>query len=220
MKIFISQSNYLPWRGFFDILSRVDLYIVYDSMQYTKNDWRNRNLVCNDNKLQWITIPCGAKISRSIDEVYPTKNNWAAKHFSTLQHLYSRSKYWNEYKASLSHIYSSMDQNISLSSINIEFLKYIMRNLGINTHIERDTELIDKTTLLNLERNERLIALCNEVQAKTYLTAPAAKTYLKTSLFRSHNIDIEFFSYPKYYLAQNQEPSSIDFMLKYNQLYI
>lgn len=220
MKIFISQSNYLPWRGFFDILSRVDLYIVYDSMQYTKNDWRNRNLVSNDNKLQWITIPCGAKISRSIDEVYPAQNNWAAKHFSTLQHLYSRSKYWNEYKESLSHIYSSMDANISLSCINIEFLRYIMRILGINTHIERDTELIDKTTLLNLERNERLIALCNEVQAKSYLTAPAAKSYLKTSLFRSRGIDIEFFSYPKYYLAQTQEPSSIDFLLKYNQLYI
>ena len=41
----ISQSNYIPWKGYFDMIASVDIFVVYDEVQYTKNDWRNRNLI-------------------------------------------------------------------------------------------------------------------------------------------------------------------------------
>jgi hypothetical protein len=44
-KAIITQSNYIPWKGYFDSIRKVDVFVVYDDMQYTKRDWRNRNLI-------------------------------------------------------------------------------------------------------------------------------------------------------------------------------
>jgi hypothetical protein len=45
LKVAITQSNYIPWKGFFDSIRMVDVFVLYDDMQYTKRDWRNRNLI-------------------------------------------------------------------------------------------------------------------------------------------------------------------------------
>ena len=60
-KVLITQSNYIPWKGFFDNLNIVDVFVVYDDMQYTKRDWRNRNIIKTPNGLKWITIPIEVK---------------------------------------------------------------------------------------------------------------------------------------------------------------
>ena len=44
-KVAILQSNYIPWKGYFDIINMVDEFILYDDMQYTRRDWRNRNKI-------------------------------------------------------------------------------------------------------------------------------------------------------------------------------
>ena len=51
-KIAILQSNYIPWKGYFDIIRSVDEFVLYDDMQYTKNDWRNRNKIKTRNGLE------------------------------------------------------------------------------------------------------------------------------------------------------------------------
>ena len=56
-KVAILQSNYLPWKGYFDLISYVDEFIIYDDVQYTKNSWRNRNLIVTKNGLLWLTVP-------------------------------------------------------------------------------------------------------------------------------------------------------------------
>ena len=44
-KVAIIQSNYIPWKGYFDIINQVDEFILYDDVQYTRRDWRNRNKI-------------------------------------------------------------------------------------------------------------------------------------------------------------------------------
>lgn len=68
-KIAILQSNYIPWKGYFDIIASVDEFILYDDVQFTKNDWRNRNKIKTQNGLQWLSIPVGADINRRIRDV-------------------------------------------------------------------------------------------------------------------------------------------------------
>ena len=68
-RVAILQSNYLPWKGYFDIIGSVDEFIVYDRAQYTKNDWRNRNLIKTPQGPSWLSIPVGADISRRIRAV-------------------------------------------------------------------------------------------------------------------------------------------------------
>ena len=57
MKVAVLQSNYLPWRGYFKIIYESDIFCFYDSVKYTKNDWRNRNIIVGPNGKFWITIP-------------------------------------------------------------------------------------------------------------------------------------------------------------------
>ena len=45
MKIAINQSNYISWKGYFDMIQSVDTFVLYDDVQYTKRDWRNRNKI-------------------------------------------------------------------------------------------------------------------------------------------------------------------------------
>ena len=56
-KVAILQSNYIPWKGYFDIIADVDQFILYDEVQYTKRDWRNRNKIKTAQGLVWLTIP-------------------------------------------------------------------------------------------------------------------------------------------------------------------
>ena len=56
-KVAILQSNYIPWKGYFDIISASDTFIFLDDVQYTRRDWRNRNYVKTSQGLRWLTIP-------------------------------------------------------------------------------------------------------------------------------------------------------------------
>ena len=74
-KIAIIQPNYIPWRGYFDIIKSVDKFILLDDVQYTKRDWRNRNLIKSSNGLQWLSIAVSNKgqYFQAINEVEITK---------------------------------------------------------------------------------------------------------------------------------------------------
>ena len=80
-KIAILQSNYIPWRGYFNIISNVDTFVIYDEVQYTKNDWRNRNKIKTQNGLIWLTIPVKQKLLyQKICESEVVDQSWRKKH--------------------------------------------------------------------------------------------------------------------------------------------
>ena len=60
-KVAIVQSNYIPWKGYFDMIAAVDEFILYDDMQYTRRDWRNRNQIKTPQGQQWLTVPIKVK---------------------------------------------------------------------------------------------------------------------------------------------------------------
>jgi hypothetical protein len=55
------QSNYIPWKGYFDLINLVDEFVILDDVQYTRRDWRNRNKIKTPKGLQWLTIPVKVK---------------------------------------------------------------------------------------------------------------------------------------------------------------
>ena len=56
-KIVITQSNYIPWRGYFDLINASDEFVFLDEVQFTRRDWRNRNRLIFNDKITWLTIP-------------------------------------------------------------------------------------------------------------------------------------------------------------------
>lgn len=57
MKVLITQSNYIPWKGYFAAINQADIVVLYDEMQYTKKGWKNRNKIKIPQGLKWLTIP-------------------------------------------------------------------------------------------------------------------------------------------------------------------
>ena len=96
--VVVLQSNYLPWKGYFDLISKADLFIFYDDVQFTKNDWRNRNKIKTPRGADWISIPCGANLKRLVNEVTVSNHEWQADHWNRICINYSKTEYFNEYK--------------------------------------------------------------------------------------------------------------------------
>jgi hypothetical protein len=190
----ICQSNYIPWKGYFDLINLVDEFVIYDDMQYTKRDWRNRNKIKTRNGLKWITIPVRVK-GKYFQKILDTEisdPNWAKKHWVIIKSNYSKAKYFKNYCDRFENLYLNNKDN-KLSSINYKFITTICKILEINTNITWSSEydlIGDKT--------EKLVGICMQLNAYEYLSGPAAKSYLSEKLFFKNNIKVKFIDYKNY----------------------
>ena len=196
-KVAILQSNYIPWKGYFDIIDSVDEFIFYDEMQYTKNDWRNRNKIKTQSGLIWLTIPCETKGSISnfqkINETKITDKRWAKKHWNSIQLNYAKAPYFKEYKGYFENLYKSCENEEFICNVNYKFIYAINDLLGIKTKISfsQDYGLIDGKT-------ERLVDLVKKAGGTEYLSGPAAKDYIVKECFDKENIKLSWMDYSGY----------------------
>lgn len=196
-KVAILQSNYIPWKGYFDIIDSVDEFIFYDEMQYTKNDWRNRNKIKTQSGLIWLTIPCETKGSISnfqkINETKITDKRWAKKHWNSIQLNYAKAPYFKEYKGYFENLYKFCENEEFICNVNYKFIYAINDLLGIKTKISfsQDYGLIEGKT-------ERLVDLVKKAGGTEYLSGPAAKDYIVKECFDKENIKLSWMDYSGY----------------------
>ena len=191
-RVAIVQSNYIPWKGYFDLIASVDEFVLYDQVQYTKNDWRNRNLIKTPTGLTWLTIPVGTSLDRAISEVYLPRNQWEKKHWKALEYNYSKSRYFRENADWISNLYLN-NKLETLSELNKSFIIKICDFLGIKTTISDSTNFRTSGN-----RVEKLIEICRQTSADVYITGPSARKYLSEAMFQDSNIRLEYFSYDNY----------------------
>lgn len=195
MKVAVLQSNYIPWKGYFDIIAGVDEFILYDDMQYTRRDWRNRNKIMTPKGPIWLTIPVEVrgKFYQKISETKVADHKWIDRHWKSIQMNYSRARYFNAYKDRIKEIYERCRDENYLSQINYLFLMEICNILDIRTKITWSSKyhLVDGKT-------ERLIGLVKEAGGDYYLSGPAAKDYISEELFQRENIELAWMDYSGY----------------------
>lgn len=198
-KVAILQSNYIPWKGYFDLINLVDVFVLYDDMQYTKRDWRNRNIIKTINGPQWLTISVETKgkYNQKINQTQVSNPDWVDDHLRRLQYSYAKAPYYKHYKPKLEAVYNTCKDKQLLSDINYEFIKFICDELGIKTQIiwSHDLNLVDGKT-------ERLVGVCKELDAQYYLSGPAAKDYIDNSCFEEANIQLDYMDYSNYPVYQ------------------
>ena len=194
-KVIITQSNYIPWKGYFDGINMVDEIILYDDMQFTKRDWRNRNMIKTKDGLKWLSIPVEVKgkYFQKINETVVSDKNWTQSHWSTIVQNYGKTSGFKIYKEYFEKLYKQSEDEIYLSKINYIFIKGICELLGIKTKISWSSDF----TLME-GKTERLVDLCKQVGATDYYSGPAAKTYMDESLFEKENIAVHYFDYGGY----------------------
>ena len=215
-KALILQSNYIPWKGYFHAINEVDVFVMYDDVQYTKNDWRNRNLIKSKTGLQWLTIPVETK-HRSLQKINQAQivpNNWALKHLSSIKHNYTKASCFKEYISFFEDLYHHCNYKY-LIDVNRYFLTSICELLDIKTPIVQSSDYNLKST----NKTERIVEMCSKLNVTDYYSGPAAKAYIETDLFIDANIGLHYFDYanfPTYqqlYLPFLHEVSVIDVIL-------
>jgi hypothetical protein len=193
-KVAILQSNYIPWKGYFDMIAAVDEFILYDDMQYTRRDWRNRNQIKTPHGVQWLTVPVlvKGKYHQTIRETEIDGAEWSAAHWKALERNYSRSPHFAEIAAWLEPLYLSESYS-HLSQLNRRLIEATCRFLGIKTFITNSWEytLVDGKT-------ERLADLCTQAGGTEYISGPAAKDYVDEQVFADMGIRLSWFDYAGY----------------------
>ncbi len=197
-KVAILQSSYIPWKGYFDIINMADEFILYDNIQYTRRDWRNRNKIKTPQGSQWITIPIHVKgkYHQAIRDTTVIDNKWRKKHWLSLLHNYAKAKYFKAYKALFEPLYLNNTESF-LSEINYAFIKTINKILGITTKISWATHYDSLE-----DKNTRLINMCKAACATDYISGHLAKNYLDESLFQQAEISIQWMDYANYPIYQ------------------
>ncbi len=194
MKIAISQSNYIPWKGYFDNIAQVDTFVLYDDVQYTRRDWRNRNLIKTSRGLVWLTIPVqvSGKYFQKINETIISDPNWNKTHWNILKQNYATANRFKDVKDFVEELYLTATSNY-LSEINYHFIKSICNYLNIETKFmwSSSFELLD-------EKTEKLVHICKQLNASEYYSGQAAKNYINETLFERENIAVHYFDYSQY----------------------
>ena len=176
----------------------VDEFVIYDEAQYTKRDWRNRNMIKTKDGLKWLTIPVQVKgkYEQKINETRVSDKDWAGKHWKTICHNYSHAVRFEKYREKFEKAYEVVSGMDLLFEINIYFIKFIVEILGIKTEFSQSGQY-----RLTGNRSEKIISACKQAGADIYITGPAAKSYIDTQLFKAEGFSLvwmDYSGYPQY----------------------
>ncbi len=190
MKVGIIQSNFLPWRGYFDFIREADLFIFHDDVQYTKGDWRNRNKIKTQHGVEWITVPVkynhtGQLIEETLID-YSTP--WPRKMLNRLQESYRNAPHFEPFFSELVGLLDAPAR--SISELNIRLIRWVCGHLLIQTPLCMSHDYHPQGI-----KNERLIGILKQVKATTYLTGPAARDYIIPELFEREAIRLVYKKY-------------------------
>ena len=200
MRVVVLQSNYLPWKGYFDLMRSADLFVVYDSVQYTKNDWRNRNLLKGPNGTTWLTIPVqtAGRPTQRIDEASVADGRWARKHWMTIVQSLGKRPHFSDYRTEWEQWFVEAADLRLLHDINLVFLRGMARQLSVTTPIVESTDFDLGPDDTGRSATERLVGLCSAANATTYITGPAGLEYMELDHFRDAGISVEVIDYSRY----------------------
>ena len=217
MKVTIMQPTYMPWIGYFSLMEAVDIFIIFDSVQFSKRSWQQRNSIKSELGSKWLTVPVITKGKRDQlikDVKIDYSNRFPESHINLIKQNYKKSKFFNQYSEEIFNIFEKKHEN--LSKLSIELILLFRKFLGIKTEIKYSSHFFTKGI-----KDELLAELCGHVGAKEYISPPGSKVYLENSTsFTNRGISIKYYNYkhieyPQLYGHFLEYMSIIDLLFNY-----
>jgi hypothetical protein len=199
MRVAISQPTYLPWLGYLDLIDQVDRFVVLDNVQFEKQSWQQRNRIKTAAGLQWLTVPVEfrGRLSQQIREVQIRESSFGKDHLRAVELAYRRAPFFEEYYPALAAQLHAVRAGLLLMDLNLELLRWLLKIIGITTPLCRASEIP-----VEGKRTELLAAICRNLGAETYLSAPGGAVYLlnEIGIMSEAGIDVLFQNYvhPEY----------------------
>jgi hypothetical protein len=188
MRLGIMQPYFLPYIGYFQLIAAVDKFIVYDNIKYTKKGWINRNRFLQNGKDVMFSISL-KKASDSLDicerELASDFNR--ERLLNQLRSAYQRAPQFKQTFPLIEQVISYPEPNLFLFLHNS--ILQVCAHLGITTKIILSSEIaIDH----HLQGQDKVLALCEALDATTYLNSIGGVELYSKKAFQDKGIDLQF----------------------------
>ena len=195
-RVAIVQSSYIPWKGYFDLINTCDEFVLYDNVQYTRRDWRNRNRIKAPGGLRWLTIPVRSKgrYLQRIDETEIEDPSWARSHWASITHSYAGAEHFELHRERIAELFATASRETMLARVNELLIRGLNELLGIDTRVSR----LPDSALAGEGPTERLVGACRALGASEYVSGPAARSYLDGERFEAAGIAVSWMDYSGY----------------------
>ena len=209
------QPGYLPWLGYFDLMKRADLFIVEDSLQYTKQDWRNRNRIRTAAGAEYLTVPVqkGAT-GRTMREVCIDNGQpWGRRQWNLLRANYAKAPYWETYAAFIEETLKWPWE--LLLDLDLHLADFLAGEFEIST----PTKLLsDVDVTFGSDKTQSLIDLTQAVGASAFIEGASGKSFIECDRFAAAGLEIQFQdyvcrAYPQQYKPFVSHLSALDLLL-------
>lgn len=196
MIVSVHQPQYIPWLGYFDKIARSDAFVFLDKVQYKPREFQNRNKIRSKDGWLWLSVPVISKgKGRQVisDVRIDNELDWAKEHLMSIKTCYGRAKYFGRYFPFFESLYSKPWE--SLASLSVDIIKYALKDLSINTPLYFESDLHTTTA-----RTERIVDICLELKADTYLSGSGGRAYLEEDKFAASGLKLSYqdFTHPVY----------------------
>ncbi|NBI70810.1 hypothetical protein D3Z50_07020 [Clostridiaceae bacterium] len=189
MKLGIMQPYFFPYIGYWQLLNAVDMYVIYDDVNYIKGGWINRNRILAGGSPHYLNLPlAGASPNKKINEIEVNKNDRLfEKGLQTLRYNYRKAPYFKDVYPVIEEAFSCRQTN--LAGFITESLRLVCSYLGIETKMVVSSAIHKNNELKGMEK---VLEICRILGADTYLNAIGGKELYSRDEFGKHGITLYF----------------------------
>lgn len=199
MIISIHQPNFLPWLGYFHKIVSSDIFVLFDDVQFPRSkSYGKRAIIKTQDGEMPITVPVLSKGDlKKYNEVQILKSNWRKKTLRTIQFAYQKAPFFQKYASEFSEVY--LEENESLCDYNCELIRFILRQMDVQTKLILSSELCKNT---EVKGEEKILFILKSLGATAYIsgTGSGSRRYINEEHFRKENIELvwQVFKHPIY----------------------
>jgi hypothetical protein len=190
----IHQPNYIPWLGYFYKISRADVFVLLDNVQFPKESPAARNFIKGKDGHK-VLLSASVKKSKGTFQNYNEleldyTNKWHIKHLNHIKDAYIKASFFKTYFPEFEAILKEPSAN--LAELNIKIIKWITNHLELKTRIEISSQFDDGSLGT---KNDRNLNICMYFGAKGYLSGNGAKKYNDELIYKEKQIELIYSDY-------------------------
>jgi len=192
MKLGIMQPYFFPYLGYYALLKYVDKWIVFDTVQFIRHGWIERNRILKPTEgWQYISVPLEKHSRDTLIKDIKIKNteDWKNKIIRQLDHYKKKAPYYNQVINFLQNIFSYNTDSISL--LNSYLLNKTCDYIGINFNYEIFSELNITIGSIN-DPGDWAFEISKAVGADCYINPPGGIELFDKKKFNNAMIDLNF----------------------------
>lgn len=209
-RVAICQPHYVPWIGYFEMIDRVDTFVLLDDVDYIKREWKNRNRIRKEalgTETKWLSVPIERADQRDtpIARARIADTDWARKHLDGFFQVYRDTAHFD---AAYTLLQTGLQRNAAtLGELNVALIEDVCGALGIDTELRRSSDLD-----AGGRKTEKLLALCRATGAERYLANNGSATYLEPERFEAAGIECRYQDYEHPTYPQRSGKTELPFL--------